>query len=658
MDAFQLPEGMVGRFAVVKLWPKLTTAEDEVIARLKGAARAIGVECIEILSDGRSLAPPHTRLTRSDVDFALHLHFETPKAYDLFSLVALWNPLQIIHGYLPGKFQALSRNLLSHDDFLSCDSPEADDHVRRMIAGDPSRDGPAFQMFHSLANPVLEPGVGAMKLFYAGINWEIVCGRKTRHQDLLKLLDQTGEMRIHGPHLFAGMEVWKGYRSYAGPIPFDGVSMIHAIHEAGIALVLSSPAHMAAGLMSNRLFESTAAGAVVICDGNSFARRHFGDTVLYVDTDCTVEETFRQVWAHLRWIKTHVSEATELARAAQAIFNTRFRLDRSLRWLYEGLPARKCRLSQLAESQDTPATLFYLMPRYSREVLERHIETAGNLDYGPAKHVLLADAHDLRTHARAVSKVMATARVPVEIRPVAFRKHSADRLPHMPARLGGIMLDAISGLAEGEYYGFVGPDEQLFSDHLRVAAGALARNPKALCAHTDAVWQLPDGEDGGPRLELLGDLDLRAARTGGAVCYGRFLFRVPRNTARLACVLPYLDQRALVPLVMLGSRVEVRRATLLTRPSGPLAPVDVTALDMEDEAVQSFLPACSDAERVWNPPAVSTALAGNDPGRVIATAVTPEQRTVIARELFYAVPMPRLVRTVMRRFYRLVRRFA
>jgi hypothetical protein len=660
MDDFALPEGMVGRFAVVKLWPKLTTAEDEVIARLKVAARVLGVECVEILADGRTVAPPHTRIARGDVDFALHLHFETPKAYDIFSLVALWNPLQIIHGYIPGRFQTLSRHLLSHDDFLSCDSPEADDHIRRMIVNDPTRDGPALQLFHSLASPILPPGIGDQKLFYAGINWEIVCGRKTRHQELLKLLDTTGKLRIHGPHVFAGMEVWKGYNSYAGPIPFDGVSMIHAIHDAGIALVLSSPAHMAAGLMSNRLFESTAAGAVVICDGNAFARRHFGDSLLYVDTDCSVEETFRQVCAHLYWISTHRTEATDLARRAQDIFKERFRLDSSLRQLYEKLPARRQRLRDLVEgARETPVTLFYLMPRYSRDVLERHLETASNLEYGAATHVLLIDAHERRWHAREIDKLVAAARVPVEVRPVDFHRRSADGTARSAARLGAIVHGVIAGLAEGELYGFVGPEERLFSDHLRLAAGALARNPAALCAHTDAVWQLPDGEDGGPRLELLTDLDLRATRTGGSVCFGRFLFRMPRNTAPLACLLPYLDSRALVPLVALGKRVEVRRATLLTKPPAEAVSRDPAALDMEDEAVQSFLPACHEPEAIWNSsPASPSASPASDPGRAIAPVASPEQRAAMARDLFYAVPMPRFVRAIMRRFYRLVRRFS
>jgi len=49
---FQIQPGLLGKFAVVKLWPELKTAEDECVARIKLAAAEIGVECVEINSDG------------------------------------------------------------------------------------------------------------------------------------------------------------------------------------------------------------------------------------------------------------------------------------------------------------------------------------------------------------------------------------------------------------------------------------------------------------------------------------------------------------------------------------------------------------------------------------------------------------------------------
>ena len=62
---FPLPEGLFGRFGVVKLWPGIKTAEDECIARLKLAAKAIGVECVEILADGGFVSAPDIKASKA-----------------------------------------------------------------------------------------------------------------------------------------------------------------------------------------------------------------------------------------------------------------------------------------------------------------------------------------------------------------------------------------------------------------------------------------------------------------------------------------------------------------------------------------------------------------------------------------------------------------
>ena len=248
---FVLPFGLVGRFAIVKLWPEIKTAEDECISRLKIAAGKLGLECFEIHADGRYLENPEKTIAKNDVDFVLHLHYDTPKFYDAFSLVALLNPIQF---YNEWGYSSTSRNLLTHDDFVSCSSTAADDHVTRLIRGVATHLSPRFNLYHSISDIAYPPSLGDHKLFYAGINWEALGGGKSRHQELLKRLDKTEVLRIYGPTLFQGVKVWDGYDSYVNEIPFDGVSMIDEIHKAGIALVLSSQAHKDSELMSNRLF--------------------------------------------------------------------------------------------------------------------------------------------------------------------------------------------------------------------------------------------------------------------------------------------------------------------------------------------------------------------------------------------------------------------
>jgi hypothetical protein len=226
-------EGLKGIFAIVKMWPNLKAAEDECIARIKAAASALGLSCIEILEDGRILGSDRI-LKRTDVDFAIHLHYSVPKSYDAFSFVALWNPVDFYHEW---GYANCSRNLLTHEDFLSCSSTGADAHIGRLIRGTTSHLPPSLQLYHSCPGIAYPPSVGEGKLFYAGINWDVITGGQSRHGALLQLLDGSDALRIYGPHIFQGIQVWKGYRSYQRELPFDGTSVPKAIHEAGIALV-------------------------------------------------------------------------------------------------------------------------------------------------------------------------------------------------------------------------------------------------------------------------------------------------------------------------------------------------------------------------------------------------------------------------------------
>ena len=176
---FSLPTGTIGRFAVVKLWPGIKTAEDENIARLKLAALALGIECVEVNPDGSFLSAPKTRVSKDNVDFVIHLHFDTPKCYDAFSFVTLWNPLKFYHEW---GYARCSRNLTTHDDFLSGSSDPADDQVARLVRESFTHLPPEFRLYHSTADIIHPPSLGDGKLFYCGINWEALnrgkCGTK------------------------------------------------------------------------------------------------------------------------------------------------------------------------------------------------------------------------------------------------------------------------------------------------------------------------------------------------------------------------------------------------------------------------------------------------------------------------------------------------
>jgi glycosyltransferase involved in cell wall biosynthesis len=578
---FTKPEGLIGRFAVVKPWPDVQAAEDENIARLQITARSMGLECIVVDPEGVRLDQPDQRVTSRTVDFVINLHFETPKAYDAFSFVALWNPLRF---YKDWGYRRYSKNLLTHDDFLSCSSTWADHHVCRMIAEDPARLAPHFTMYHSLSEPVFEPTLGHQKVFYAGINWDKLGKKKGRHQDLLLLLDKAGILRIHGPRIFNNVNVWEGYQCYVGPVPFDGVSMVKAISEAGIALVFSSDAHKESELMSNRLFESLAAGAVVICDDNPFARKFFGDTLLYVDTSETLERVAQQIKDHHDWVKKNPEAALKLARASQEIFKQRFTLDRSLATIYTQLNERKQalrqRLTPIEPAQ--PIQVLMALPDYAPESLDNLLESLETQTQKNLHGVLLVDAGDLARHGRQIQNRLARCPLPVEVKSVVFYERRQDGQARKRLPLGRVFASVIEALPSETVFTVLPPNERWFADHLNHLLHALQSKPENDFAFGTAIVR--HIHQGQVVYSLLDEVNLTKndqIPTG----FGRFLFRRSAVTAAALDLMNFLDMRAASPLVARGRGAATHRATTVWRIHEPF----VTGELVEDAFEQQIV---------------------------------------------------------------------
>lgn len=542
---FVLPPGLIGRFAIVKLWPEIKTAEDECIARLKIAAATLGLECFEILADGRLLDDPDQIISKNDVDFVLHLHYDTPKYYDAFSFVALWNPIQFYHEW---GYSRTSRNLLSHDDFVSCRSSAADDQVGRLVRKVATHLPPFFNLYHSVTDIVHTPSLGEHKLFYAGINWDALGGGKSRHQELLKRLDKSDILRIYGPTIFQGVKVWQGYASYVREIPFDGISMIDEIAKAGIALVLSSKAHKDSELMSNRLFESVAAGALVICDENNFAKKYFGDSLLYIDTRCSVEEIFETIEEHIVWVKANPEKALAMVAKAQEIFRQEFALKKNLSDLYQGFPNRKIELikRQVPESSTKiKVRLYLLMPVYSESILNAHIASVIAQEYEDFLPVLIIDKAEADKNRSDIKNALAKLPVLIEVFGLDFLTYGTNNDIKINRRLGEVLTDVLEMLSQADAVVFVAPNEKIFSNHLQVLAGSLARNPHMNCVSTAVI--LKHGKQ--PVHGIHERIDLRKFDPAAPIGYARFIFRVSALSGDLKLALPYLDRKIIAVLV-------------------------------------------------------------------------------------------------------------
>lgn len=650
---FALPPGMIGKFGVVKLWPGIKVAEDEVIARLKVAAAKLGLTCYEVTPDGRLLDSPNVRMTQKDLDFVIHLHFETPKAYDIFSFVALWNPLQFYHDYLEGAYRRLTDNILSHDDFLSCGSAAADDHVRRLLAHDPTRDDIQFTMYHTLAEPIIAPSLGDMKVFYAGINWERLGKKASRHQELLDLLDKTGELRIYGPEKLMGVKVWDGYKSYQGQIPFDGTSMVREIARAGISLVLSSPAHKDSELMSSRLFESIAAGAVIVCDDNPFAQRHFGDRLLYVDSTLPADETAQQVRDHVRWIRKNPEQALAKAQAAQAIFKEKFTLDRSLAKLYTHLTDRRQSQKALTPVSGTPVHAVLPLPHFDKEALQTMLQSIASQDYSTLTPILLVEPEVLEKFGNRINKLVNDILPACRIMPMSFRHQLNGHPVKRNTPFGKVLHDYLLTLPAGAYVLVLQPREQLFANHVRTLVAALEQNPSCVAAYSSLVQMQQDKERAHYLVQK--PLPLFGLPGGKPFCHGRFLFRNPVPGSRLNLALPYLDIKALAVLAACGPSIGVPRVTLLQDidSSCKESPELGKKVETEDMIVQDFLPPALSAP--WLAP--QTTPRRLEPQALSFAHLSQQNRAEIARDIFLGIPMPGWLQRGILGIYHQLRRF-
>ncbi len=300
-------------FGVIRMWPDQAVAEHENIARLRDAARLLDVQLIELDKYGHILGSPRNRVTNDDVDFVLHLHFETAKTYDATSVAAMWNPTQF---YFDWGFDRHWNNQMSHDIFAYTGSSEIRKLVRASRGDAVADDMPLLN--HTLAEPIIPPKKhDAYRIMYCGINWEKLTNKPERHIGVLRELDNLDMLDVYGPESIRGIKVWEGYKGYKGSIPFDGRTIIRRISEAGVCLVFSSEAHIRSGIMSNRLFEAMAGGAVVIGDEHPFIAQALGTNYIRVPSSLPNKERVALITEAIERFNEHPEEAMALAEAAQ-----------------------------------------------------------------------------------------------------------------------------------------------------------------------------------------------------------------------------------------------------------------------------------------------------------------------------------------------------
>ena len=511
------------------------------------------MSCVEISPTGYCFESGR-RLSWRDVDFALNMHYEYPKMYDIFSFYAVWIPPDafLIRGY-----REFTQNILTHDDFLHASGTSANDHIARSIAEDCLHLEPELQLFPSPAGHCLEPVSGARKLAYVGTNWD--SKKPGGRHGFLRGLDKTGKLVIYGPERVGKRRVWKGYKSYAGKIPFDGVSLVRELNRQGVSLVFSLPSHIEAGLASNRLFESAAAGAVIIYDQNPFGREHFGDSLLYVDTGLGEAEVCQQILDHLEWINDNPEAATELAKRAQHIFKKKFALDKLLGDLYDNLPGRCATLASIAADSSEPRVkLIYILAEVTQERLQVCVEDCVKQDYDNVSVLLVVPEEEEGAQWRQwLSDQFRQEDVAVDF--FSVTDLSGRVLDNMGGVLTEVLRDLAGNLARDEasdkgeacdYFTIVTCYERIHHNHLSAQARLVRANPEALVAATCGVFCEQPSEPGQlPRYRVQNAVNFAGGDDAELLGYGRFIFARALLAEPLFRLLPYLNRKALAALI-------------------------------------------------------------------------------------------------------------
>jgi len=350
-------------FAVVCEWPEANAAENETALRLKRAGSIIGKNLIIINKKGEILKDFKASgkyLESGDVDFVINLHFASPKAYDAYSYVALWNPIKF---YFDWDYRKFSIHLLTHNDFISCKSTPADDQIIRMITfHETNHLEPEITINHTNSGPYYKfEDSQRDKVFYCGINWDKFGGKKSRFSDLFKILDKKNILKIYGPEkLSGGLVPWEGFVSYQGSIPFDGTSTFSTISQCLLGLALSHEAHIESEIASSRLFEIIAGGALPICDQNPFFKKFFGDKVLYVHGESD-EEKAQEIINHYSWAEQNKNHVKKMVQELQEFMQQNYDLAFQLKEMYEKHKKRRAEVEAkyLAQTNKFKVNILY-----------------------------------------------------------------------------------------------------------------------------------------------------------------------------------------------------------------------------------------------------------------------------------------------------------
>jgi len=460
------------KFGIVTPWINIKNAEFELIERIKIAAKNIGVNCVVFDNNGIVLdenqLSTNTEVNAKELDFILSLHYESPKFLDSFYYGVLWNPPLYI---LKATHLGAVDNYSMYDAFIGYDSDPILTHAKAMLdpyKTDIYRD---LDFTGSPANIMYEPDFSDPKMFYCGINWEKCLKQPGRHTEILRQLEETGDLKIFGPDKFLNVRPWEDFtKSYSGEIPFDGISLIKEVHDCGVVLFLSSDEHKKYDVVTNRIYEAAAAGAIVISDNKKFVLKYFGDSVLTIDYEqgSDQKEVAQQILTHFEWIKNNKEKAVQKAKKMQKIFQEKFCMEKQLQNLFEkhNKIKEQAEKKTLAKSHKDTVDIILKWEKNNLDGLETTISYINNQYYNNLNLIACFDSSIAETAEQILrkntNKEIAIKTISLDIYNNNLNQNTKG---YKKLTSGEIILEAVK-YVKSDYIGFADDNTIWLSDHI------------------------------------------------------------------------------------------------------------------------------------------------------------------------------------------------
>lgn len=309
------------KIILISQWPNVKNGEYELIEKIKkcNSSRYEFVVIDPLGYEVRSKKILNLFNLNNEYDFAISFHYETPKLLNLPTYLFIANPLEFMHSR-GDYFSTIIPNIISYDGYLFNGSDFLESHIESII--NKKINNKLFfypsSSIDQLRNVSKKENIlnKTHKLFYCGVNWEVLSDKLGRNDSLLKQLENKQLIDIYGPEKINNQKLWRGFKSYRGEIPFDGQSLINTMSQYSAVLALSSPVHLSSKTSSSRVFEALAAGVPVISDRNDHVVKLFGDSIFYIDGITDYQKT-NSIEKILKFIKSNNKAVTSKTQKAQ-----------------------------------------------------------------------------------------------------------------------------------------------------------------------------------------------------------------------------------------------------------------------------------------------------------------------------------------------------